>query len=118
MLRVTKWSTEGMNKFLAAAIVGALGWLVYSNFIATDYSKPWFEGERSVRICKIPYYDDSECMGVVAKSDGNSISQITTPSGHTFSTFDNVCHEAASFSGHDRFCRFREYNGQTWDVLP
>lgn len=101
---------------LSLIILIFIGWLVYDKWIKTDYSKPWWTGTQTFRVCKVPYYDDSGCYRLPVTSDGERITRVSLPNGGYFDKIGSTtCHKAGDKSI-GRFCEFFE-SGTRWDVL-
>jgi len=100
--------------FILAAI---LIFVATSYFNNQSYKKTWWDGDTSVRLCKIPYTNNSECSVVIADSTDGRITSLLV-SEDSFYIYESECFKAADVSdGIDRFCRISE-SGQKYDVLP
>lgn len=98
-------------------ILVLVGWFIWHNWIRTDYSKPWWTGVSNVRLCKVPYYSNSECYILPVTSDGERITRVDFKNGGYFDRIGSqACHKAGDKSI-GRFCEFYE-SGNRWDVLP
>lgn len=96
-------------------IVIALCWWGYNHFIKKDYSKPWWKGTASQKVCSTE--GNENCYTLSVYSDGETIDTINFPNGGYLSG-DSECFEAASFYDYDQFCRFYDQQGRKWDVIP
>lgn len=99
---------------LAVVLLG--GWLAYSH-LKTDYSRPWWDGTATQRICKVPYYDNSECTQARVTSDGEGIDGVTSRNGVYIDNFEfEGCYKAGDKTT-GRFCTIYE-GDQRWDIIP
>lgn len=92
---------------------------VYNTWIKVDYSKPWFQGTKTVLACKTPYYTNDDCYHLQASSDGKTISRLHFNNGGYFDTHA-TCVKAATGVGYnyDRFCTFVDNDDVRWDLMP
>ena len=100
---------------ISLIILIAICWWGYNSFIKKDYSKPWWEGVASQKVCSTG--DNQNCYTLSVYSDGQAIESISFPNGG-YVRGDSECFKAASFSGYDQFCRFFDQQGRKWDVIP
>ena len=105
-------------KYIIAIILAAVViFIAISYFNSQSYKYTWWSGTGQVRLCKVPYYDNSECSVVTANSTDGMITGIRM-SGNSFYVYDSECFKSeSSFDGINRFCRISE-SGQRYDVLP
>jgi len=97
-------------------VIIALCWWGYNHFLKKDYSKPWWTGTQSMKVCDAN--DDDKCYTLPVSSDGKYITRVGFPNGGYIIPNSSECAEAASFYDFDSFCTFWETNGTEWDVLP
>ena len=100
---------------LGLIVIIALCWWGYNHFVKKDYSKPWWKGAATQRVCATGYNQD--CNNQLVYSNGDSIDSISFPNGGYLHGYSE-CFEAASFYEYDQFCRFYDQQGRKWDVTP
>ncbi len=102
-----------MKEIIGLALMALVGWFIWSSFLATDYSKPWWTGNAHQRVCSTTGL--ANCYYLVVSSDGESIDGISMPNGGFIEGASSECVKASQLKD-ARLCRMWDTNGDKWDI--
>jgi hypothetical protein len=99
---------------LGLIIFIALAWWIYSSFIKTDYSKPWWDGTANQRVCVVHNPDNDNCYTLPVTAEEDHIVQLGFPDGGYVAVASTECGKAVSFEG--QYCVITDVQGGDWQV--
>ncbi len=110
--------------FICGAVFGFGGILSFFGLQNDNPNKIMeYSGTRLMKVCKRPYYSDSDCYFLRVSSNGEEFTAINFPNGGYLDSYGTECFKDAGIYGNEGdnrfFCNFYDEDGNVWDIsLP
>lgn len=103
--------------FIVLLILGGLYWLLFTD--KTDYSKPWFEGNKYEQVCEAGIDDEDNCYVLLVNEFDGNIFRINFPN-EGYKLGSSTCYKASEYSTVKRYCTFNpsDSNVGIYEIKP
>ena len=113
--------------FFGLLVLIVIGVLIYNHF-AHNYSKPWWNGVQSMKVCatgqNANHYpgaalgNEIGCFSMSVTSDGSKITNLVLPEGRSLFAQNTECGkmDTSSVSPAHRWCNFYDVQDNQWEV--